>query len=56
MANHCSSIVFRCLSKGTILTPSLLYKSGVGPKDRIERLGVEMIQEEPHLGTSVIDR
>eukprot|EP00922_Rhytidocystis_sp_ex-Travisia-forbesii_P049389 GHVS01073525.1.p1 GENE.GHVS01073525.1~~GHVS01073525.1.p1 ORF type:complete len:919 (-),score=149.88 GHVS01073525.1:2065-4821(-) len=44
------------LSAGAVLTPSLLFKSGVGPVDQIETLGLDLVKEFPNLGRNISDR
>jgi len=44
------------LSAGAILTPQLLQVSGVGPRQVLHDLGVEMISELPGVGENFIDR
>ncbi|KAL7067696.1 hypothetical protein ACR3K2_16050 [Cryptosporidium serpentis] len=44
------------LSAGTIFTPLLLYRSGIGPIDRLKRLNVSPILNVPNLGTNMVDR
>eukprot|EP00922_Rhytidocystis_sp_ex-Travisia-forbesii_P072878 GHVS01108653.1.p1 GENE.GHVS01108653.1~~GHVS01108653.1.p1 ORF type:complete len:1038 (-),score=151.37 GHVS01108653.1:3028-6141(-) len=44
------------LSAGAVLTPALLFKSGVGPVDQIETLGLDLVKEVPSLGRNISDR
>ncbi|OII71619.1 hypothetical protein cand_033320 [Cryptosporidium andersoni] len=44
------------LSAGTIFTPLLLYRSGIGPIDRLRRLNISPILNVPNLGTNMVDR
>ncbi|KAF8820035.1 hypothetical protein IE077_003657 [Cardiosporidium cionae] len=44
------------LSAGAVLTPALLFKSGVGPKKQIETLNIPLIKEIPLLGQNFSDR
>lgn len=48
----CSQVV---LSAGAILTPSILVRSGVGPRDALERLGVPVLVDLPAVGRRLLD-
>lgn len=43
------------LACGAIMTPTLLYRSGVGPKGRVERLGVELVADNAMVGARLLD-
>ncbi len=43
------------LSGGAINTPGILIRSGIGPRERIERLGVELVHDLPSVGARVLD-
>jgi choline dehydrogenase len=43
------------LSAGAVLTPGILFRSGVGPRALLERLGVSLVHESPHVGARVLD-
>lgn len=40
---------------GSVLTPALLVRSGVGPKARVERLGVSSVADNPWVGRRLLD-
>eukprot|EP00923_Selenidium_pygospionis_P042838 GHVN01073927.1.p1 GENE.GHVN01073927.1~~GHVN01073927.1.p1 ORF type:complete len:644 (+),score=44.48 GHVN01073927.1:1585-3516(+) len=44
------------LSAGAVLSPIILFKSGIGPRDQIRELEVPLIAEHPNLGRNVSDR
>jgi choline dehydrogenase len=43
------------LSGGAINTPSILIRSGVGPRDLVERLGVELVADVPAVAARLLD-
>ena len=43
------------LSAGAIASPSILLRSGVGPRDEIERLGVTLVRDLPAVGARLLD-
>jgi choline dehydrogenase len=43
------------LSAGAIASPGILLRSGVGPRDAVERLGVDPVAEVPAVGARVLD-
>jgi choline dehydrogenase len=43
------------LSAGAIATPQLLQRSGVGPRDVLARLGVDLIADVPAVGARLLD-
>lgn len=44
------------LSAGAFNTPQILKLSGVGPKDELEKFGIEVVKELPGVGTNLQDR
>jgi len=44
------------LSAGAILTPQLLQVSGVGPREVLQDLGVDIVSELPGVGSNFVDR
>ena len=43
------------LSAGAIATPGILLRSGVGPRDKVARLGVELAAEVPAVAARLLD-
>jgi choline dehydrogenase len=43
------------ISAGAINTPGILMRSGIGPRERIERIGVELVRDLPAVGARVLD-
>jgi choline dehydrogenase len=43
------------LSGGAIMTPTLLVRSGVGPRERVERLGVTLVADNPMVAARLLD-
>lgn len=43
------------LCGGAINTPQLLLLSGIGPRDEVERHGIELVCELPHVGRNLQD-
>ncbi|MEZ4257802.1 MAG: GMC family oxidoreductase N-terminal domain-containing protein [Polyangiaceae bacterium] len=43
------------LAGGAIGSPSVLLRSGVGPRDELARLGVELVAEVPGVGARLLD-
>ncbi len=43
------------LSAGAINTPGVLLRSGIGPRETVERLGVELIMDLPAVGARLLD-
>ena len=43
------------LSAGAIFTPGILLRSGIGPRDQVEGLGVELIAHNPGVGSRLLD-
>lgn len=43
------------LSAGAIATPGVLLRSGVGPRDAVSRIGVELIADVPAVGARLLD-
>ncbi|MBX3249844.1 MAG: GMC family oxidoreductase N-terminal domain-containing protein [Myxococcales bacterium] len=48
----CARVV---LSAGAIATPGILLRSGVGPRDEVARLGVELVADVPAVGARLLD-
>ncbi|MGI8926681.1 MAG: GMC family oxidoreductase, partial [Tepidiformaceae bacterium] len=43
------------LSAGSLQSPAILMRSGVGPRAAIERLGIESVRDVPGVGTNLCD-
>ena len=43
------------LSAGSLMTPAILLRSGIGPHREIERLGVELVSDSPGVGENLSD-
>jgi len=43
------------LCAGTIATPAILMRSGIGPRDGLERHGIEVRFDSPHVGANLQD-
>jgi choline dehydrogenase len=43
------------LSGGAINTPQLLMLSGIGPKEQLERVGIDVLVDSPGVGANLID-
>ena len=43
------------LCAGAIHTPGILLRSGVGPKDQVEALGVSLVADNPAIGARLLD-
>jgi choline dehydrogenase len=43
------------LSAGSILTPALLIRSGIGPRETLARLGVPVVRDLPGVGAQLFD-
>ena len=43
------------LAGGSIQSPPLLIRSGIGPRDVLERLGVSIVREAPGVGARLLD-
>jgi len=44
------------LAAGTVYTPSILLRSGIGPKDDLSRLGIEVRADLPGVGAGMSDQ
>ncbi len=43
------------LCAGAIQTPALLWRSGIGPSDRLRALGIDVVVDNPAVGTGLTD-
>jgi choline dehydrogenase len=43
------------LSAGAILTPAILLRSGIGPREIVARLGIELVAGAPAVGARLLD-
>ena len=43
------------LSAGTLISPAILLRSGVGPRDKLEPHGIAQVLESPGVGENLID-
>ncbi|HVK70564.1 MAG TPA: GMC family oxidoreductase N-terminal domain-containing protein [Polyangium sp.] len=43
------------LAAGAIATPGILIRSGIGPRDLLERLGVDVVSDIPAIGARLLD-
>jgi choline dehydrogenase len=43
------------LAAGATASPGILLRSGIGPKDEVERIGVELVQASPGVGARLLD-
>jgi len=43
------------LSAGAINTPGILLRSGVGPRERVEAMGVDVVADSPTVGARLLD-
>ena len=43
------------LCAGAINTPAVLLRSGIGPRDELARLGVELVRDAPAIGRRILD-
>jgi choline dehydrogenase len=43
------------LCGGALATPSILIRSGIGPRDQVERLGVTLVRDVPGVGSRLLD-
>lgn len=43
------------LSAGAVCTPGILLRSGIGPRDQVERLGVSLVADVPAVGARLLD-
>jgi len=43
------------LSGGAVATPGILLRSGIGPRDELARLGVELVAHVPGVGARLLD-
>jgi choline dehydrogenase len=43
------------VSAGAILTPGLLWRSGIGPAPELRALGIEVVVDNPAVGTNLMD-
>jgi choline dehydrogenase len=43
------------LSAGSLQTPAILYRSGIGPRDELEKLGIERVRDVPGVAQNLCD-
>ncbi len=43
------------LSAGALMSPTILMRSGVGPKNELESFGIDMVADEPGVGQNLSD-
>ena len=43
------------LSAGALMSPPILMRSGIGPKQQLESFGIDLIQDEPGVGSNLCD-
>jgi choline dehydrogenase len=43
------------LSGGAIATPGILLRSGIGPRDKVEKLGVDLVADVPAVAARLLD-
>jgi choline dehydrogenase len=43
------------LSAGAVLSPAVLWRSGVGPADELQRLGLPVVHDSPGVGENLMD-
>jgi choline dehydrogenase len=43
------------LSAGAINTPGILLRSGIGPRERVEKIGVDLVADSPSVGARLLD-
>jgi len=43
------------LSAGAINTPGILLRSGIGPRARVEKIGVDLVADSPSVGARLLD-
>ncbi|MFT3769036.1 MAG: GMC family oxidoreductase N-terminal domain-containing protein [Minicystis sp.] len=43
------------LSAGAIMTPGILLRSGIGPRDRVARIGVSLVADVPAVAARLLD-
>ncbi len=43
------------LAGGAVATPGILLRSGIGPRDEVARLGVELVADVPGVGARLLD-
>ena len=43
------------LSAGALMSPPILMRSGIGPKQQLESFGIDVIQDEPGVGSNLCD-
>lgn len=43
------------LSAGSIATPQILMLSGIGPKNELKKVGIELVKEMDAVGKNLID-
>jgi len=43
------------LAGGAINTPGILFRSGIGPRARVEKIGVDLVLDSPHVARRLLD-
>jgi len=43
------------LSAGSIMSPAILMRSGIGPRDQLESFGIDVVQDVPGVGANLSD-
>ncbi len=43
------------LSAGSLMSPPILMRSGIGPQQQLESFGIEVVQDEPGVGSNLCD-
>jgi len=43
------------LSAGSLMSPPILMRSGIGPADQLESFGIDVVQDEPGVGSNLCD-
>ena len=43
------------LSAGAVMSPAILWRSGIGPRDELDALGIECLLDQPAVGANLAD-